>query len=109
MKPYSKSKHISLLKKIRELFKANPEKKTITIKSRCSDCKCEVIIKITPSPGGYGLQGGALFECSPDGYFAKCSDCYKTRPEIDENYKPQNINVSLLDKVSEDGPDLIIE
>ena len=68
MKPYSKSKHISLLKKIRELFKANPEKKTITIKSRCSDCKCEVIIKITPSPGGYGLQGGALFECSPDGY-----------------------------------------
>ena len=86
MNPYSKSEQNPLLKRLRKLFKANPEKKTITIKSQCSDCECEVIIIITPSSGGYGLQGGALFECSPDGYLAKCPDCYKSHPEIDDNF-----------------------
>lgn len=109
MKPYSKSKHNPLLKRLREIFKANPGKKTITIEGQCSECGYEVMIKITPTSGGFGLEGGALFECSPDGYLAKCPDCYKSHPEIDDSYNSQNANVSLLNKVSGDGSDLIIE
>ena len=67
------------------------------------------MIKITPTSEGFGLEGGALFECSPDGYLAKCPDCYKSHPEIDDSYNSQNANVSLLNKVSGDGSGLIIE
>ncbi len=62
---------------LRKMFEATPERSTIELKDKCSDCGCEVIIDITPSSGGYGLQGGALFECSTDEYCAKCAACYK--------------------------------
>ena len=67
---------------LRNIFEANPGKSTIALKSTCSDCGYDVIIHITSTSGGFGLQGGALFERSPDGYFAKCSDCYKINPKI---------------------------
>jgi hypothetical protein len=86
MKAHSKSRHNFLLEKLRELFDANPEKSTIKFIGQCSDCGCKTIIEITPSSGGFGIEGGALFECSPDGFFVKCSDCYKAHPEIDDNY-----------------------
>ena len=84
---------------LRKLFESNSEESTIAlIKGKCSDCGYDVIIEITAVSSGFGLQGGVLFKCSPDGYFAKCPDCYKVQPKIDDHYKPQNINVSLLDK-----------
>lgn len=83
---------------LRKLFDANPEKATIVLNCKCSDCGCKTIIEITPTSEGFGLQGGVLLKCSPDGYFAKCSDCYKVHPKIDDHFKTQNINVSLLDK-----------
>jgi hypothetical protein len=67
---------------LRNIFEANPGKSTIALKSTCSDCGYDVIIHITSTSGGFGLQGGALFERSPNGYFAKCSDCYKINPKI---------------------------
>jgi len=63
---------IEILKK---MFEANPEKSTIVLNEKCSDCGCETIIEITPTSGGFGLQGGILFKCSPDGYLAKCPAC----------------------------------
>jgi len=83
---------------LRKLFEANTEKATSVLNVKCSDCGCETIIEITPTSGGFGLQGGVLFKCSPDDYLVKCHDCYKVHPKIDDHYKPQNINVSLLDK-----------
>ncbi len=47
----------------------------------------ETIIEITPTSGGFGLQGGALFKCSPDGYLAKCPECYEKNFKIDDNQK----------------------
>jgi len=67
---------IEILKKI---FEANREKSTVVLNDKCSGCGCEVIIEITSISGGFGLRGGSLFKCSPDEYFAKCPDCYKTR------------------------------
>ncbi|MGB6010719.1 MAG: hypothetical protein WBI57_05570 [Desulfobacterales bacterium] len=63
-------------------FEANPGKSTIVLKSTCSDCGDDVIIHITSTSSGFGLQGGALFKRSSDGYFAKCSDCYKINSKI---------------------------
>ena len=77
-----------MIEKLRKIFEANPEKSTIIFKGKCSNCGCEVIVNITSTSGGFGLQGGVLLKYSPDGYCAKCPDCYKVNPEIEDHYKP---------------------
>ena len=62
---------------LRKILEANPEKSTIVLKDKCSDCGCEAIIEITPTSGGFGLQGGVLSKCSPDAYLTKCPECFK--------------------------------
>ncbi|MEJ2615678.1 MAG: hypothetical protein P8Z35_12020, partial [Ignavibacteriaceae bacterium] len=64
---------------------AIPEKSTIVLKEKCSDCGTETIIEITPTSGGYGLQRGALFKSSTDNYIAKCRSCYKANPKIGDS------------------------
>ena len=60
---------------LKEMFEANPGKSKIVLTEKCSDCGRETVIEITPTSGGFGLQGGVLTKCSPDGYLAKCPDC----------------------------------
>jgi len=79
---------IEILKKI---FEDSPSKSTITLSCKCSDCGKDMVIDITSTSGGFGLQGGSLFKYSPDEYFAKCSDCYKTNPKTTNHYKPKHI------------------
>jgi hypothetical protein len=67
-----------MLEILKKMFEATPERSTIVLKEKCSVCGCEVLIDITPTSGGYGLQGGALFEGSADDYCAKCAACYKS-------------------------------
>ena len=69
-----------MLEILKKMFEGKPEKSTIVIKDKCSDCGCEIIIDITSTSEGYGLQGGALFKCSAGEYCAKCADCYKVSP-----------------------------
>ena len=71
---------------LRKIFEANPEKSTIVLKGKCSDCGCEVIVNITSMAGGFGLQGGVLFKSSPDEYLVKCPDCYKVN-QNENNYR----------------------
>ena len=73
-----------MIKIIKKMFETNPERSTIVLKDNCSQCGCEVLIEITPTSGGFGLQGSVLLKCSPDGYLAKCVDCYKLNPKMDE-------------------------
>ena len=73
-----------MIKIIKKMFETNPERSTIVLKDNCSRCGCEVLIEITPTSGGFGLQGGVLLKCSPDEYLAKCVDCYKLNPKMDE-------------------------
>jgi hypothetical protein len=74
-----------MIEKLRRMFETNPEKSTVVLKGKCSDCRCETIIEITPTSKGFGLQNGALFKCSPDEYLMKCSDCYQVNPKIEDN------------------------
>ena len=69
---------VEILKKI---FKSNPENSIIVLNDTCSDCRREIIIEITPTSGGFGLQGGALYKNTLGSYSAKCPDCYKVTPK----------------------------
>jgi hypothetical protein len=77
---------IEILKK---MFKDNPGKATLTFKGKCSVCGIEVLIEVIPTSGGFGLQGGALFQYAPNVYIAKCSNCYKTNLRIRDHSKPK--------------------
>jgi two-component system chemotaxis response regulator CheY len=81
---------------LRKMFKAHPEKSTIVLIDNCSDCGCEAIIEITPTSCGFGLQGGALFKCPPNGYLAKCPNCYKESQKIDDNQKSGKKRIKIL-------------
>ena len=67
---------------LRKNFEANPAKSTIVLKDNCSDCDGETIVHITPTSGGFGLQGGAVFKNSSDEYIVKCRDCYQISPKM---------------------------
>lgn len=69
-----------LMEILRKIFETKPEKSTIVLKDKCSECGCETIINITPTSGGFGLKGGALFKYSSDEYLVKCHDCYQVNP-----------------------------
>jgi hypothetical protein len=71
---------IDILKK---KFAANPGKSIIQIKENCSDCGREIIVNITSTAGGYGLQGAFFIQCSPEAYDAKCPDCYSANSKMD--------------------------
>ena len=73
-----------MIKILRKIFEANPEKSTIEVKDICSDCGCEIAVHITSTSGGFGFQGGVLYKCAPDEYIAKCPVCYRIN-----NFKPQ--------------------
>ena len=36
-----------LIETLRKIFKAKPEKSTIVLKGKCSDCGCKIILNIT--------------------------------------------------------------
>jgi len=72
------------LNTLKKLFSEIPEKRAIAFKGQHSDRGCETIIEITLTSGGFGLQGGALFKCSPHEYLMKCPTCDKVNPKIGE-------------------------
>jgi hypothetical protein len=82
-----------MIEMLRKTFSANPEKSVIVLTAKCSDCGCDVIIEITPTSGGFGLQGGALLKCSSDGYSIKCPNCYKVNRMIEHPYKQKCVRV----------------
>jgi ribosomal protein S27E len=69
---------------LRKIFEDHPEKSTIVMKEKCSDCGRETILEITKTSGGFGLHGGLLFKSSTDRYIVKCPDCIKTSPKLDD-------------------------
>ena len=97
-----------LIEILRKMFEANPGKSSIQIKDKCSECGCDVIIDITPTLAGFGLQSGALFKCSPDAYLAQCPECYKINPKIDDGRRTKKGQWSAVgDQKSENTDSLI--
>ncbi|PNX50578.1 MAG: hypothetical protein BV456_06250 [Thermoplasmata archaeon M8B2D] len=69
---------------LRKMFEDHPDKSTIVLKEKCSDCGCDTIIEITSTSGGFGLMGGVLFKYSKDKYTAKCPACYEKHFKIND-------------------------
>jgi hypothetical protein len=76
-----------MIKILRRIFETNPEKSTIILKEKCSGCGRQTIIEITPTSGGFALQGGFLFKSSNDKYIAKCLARYEKLFKVDDNQK----------------------
>jgi len=74
-----------MIKILRRIFETDPEKSTIILKEKCSGCGRQTIIEITPTSGGFGLQGGYLFKSSTVKYKVKCPACIEATPNIDDN------------------------
>lgn len=75
---------------LRKIFEANPEKSTITINGKCSDCGRGVIVEIKPTSVGYGLQGGILVKCSPEKYSITCPECYRFNSKTKASYRSKS-------------------
>ena len=60
---------------LKKIFGNRPANSTITFVCKCSGCGNDVLIDITRTSGGFGLNGGFLFEYAPDKYFIKCRNC----------------------------------
>jgi hypothetical protein len=73
-----------MINSFRKIFEANPGKSTIELKEKCSDCGCEIIIEITSTSGGFGLNGGVLLKGDAESTFVKCPDCNKSKPRKDD-------------------------
>lgn len=81
---------------LRKMFEDNPEKSTLVLKEKCSDCSIDTSIEITPTSSGFGLQGGVLFKSSNDKYTAKCPACYEKHFKTDDNQKSENKCIKIL-------------
>lgn len=67
---------------LRKIFEANPDKSTIIINGKCSDCGCAMVVEIVPTSGGYGLRGGILAKCSPEKYSITALSVTNSTPRL---------------------------
>jgi hypothetical protein len=64
------------IKALKKIFEDRPPKLTVTLNCKCSSCGNDILLEITHTSGGFGLNGGFLIEYAPDKYLVNCRDCY---------------------------------
>jgi hypothetical protein len=67
---------------LNKLFASHSSSKPIRSRGICRDCGGEVEIEICRTTGGFGFQGGVLYEPEPKKFIAKCRECYQKGPEL---------------------------
>ena len=60
-----------------QLFEQNNLGIHLTIQDVCDHCGSYVEIRLTKTSGGYGIQGGALYESNPEKFCSLCPNCYQ--------------------------------
>ena len=70
------------LKTLNLIFSDKKDQKRLVSDGRCCDCGHPVNIGITRTSGGFGLDGGVLYEPRPGQIVSKCPDCYRRRPRL---------------------------
>lgn len=61
---------------LKRMFEGLTQENFVYIKKICSDCGCDVTIEIHKTSGGFGLQGGVLYDID-EVIVAKCDECYR--------------------------------
>ena len=69
---------------LKKMFENRPSKSTTTLNCKCSACGEDMLIEITHTSGGYGLNGGFLVEDASDKYLVRCRDCYHLDNKISQ-------------------------
>ena len=59
-----------------KLLRESSQKNPVVIKRNCRQCGCDLEIEIHKTSGGFGLQGGILFEADQQ-ILADCLKCYQ--------------------------------
>jgi hypothetical protein len=69
------------IKALKKIFEDIPPKSTVTLNCKCSFCGNEILMNITSTSGGFGLNGGILREYSFDTHLVICRKCYESDKE----------------------------
>jgi hypothetical protein len=62
---------------LNRMFEQNENSNHLTYQDQCDQCGCVVKVNITKTSGGYGFQGGVLYETDPQNFFVLCPNCYE--------------------------------
>lgn len=62
------------LERLNKIFGDGTNNKQFDVKCSCRGCDVQIII--TRTSGGFGFQGGVLYETDTGQYLAKCTHCY---------------------------------
>jgi hypothetical protein len=77
------------------IFSENKDQTRLTSDGKCCDCGRAVNIDITRTSGGFGLNGGVLYEPRPGKIIVKCTECYRHRPLLTSR-SGQSAQISAL-------------
>jgi len=58
------------------MFERNNNAGYFCIEGKCNHCECNAKVEITRTSGGYGLQGGVLYESNTRKSPILCSKCF---------------------------------
>jgi hypothetical protein len=62
---------------LKKIFEHHNNANEFSYEGNCHKCGCHTKVKITKTSGGYGLQGGVLFEQLSRNILILCSECIK--------------------------------
>lgn len=62
---------------LHKIFEHHSNAGEIRYEGNCYKCGCQTKVEITKTSGGYGLQGGGLFEQPSQNILILCSECIK--------------------------------
>jgi len=65
------------VERLHDLFDKNPDKKVLSWKGTCHDCKKDVGVTAACLSDAIQIQGGSVYEPEKDRFFLKCDDCFK--------------------------------
>lgn len=68
---------------IESLFGKNNSVDQCVSTDKCQFCGCEVEVSITKTSGGYGLNGGVLYELHSGSFWVLCEKCHLTSDLMD--------------------------
>jgi hypothetical protein len=71
---------------LQKMSEQNNNAKQFSYECLCHNCGCDVEIKITKTSGGYGLQGGVLYQPNVGNLLALCVDCNLKSGEIKDSH-----------------------
>ena len=62
---------------LNKIFEQHNNANGFRYEGKCHKCDCDTQVEITKTSGGYGLQGGVLYESNTRNILILCSKCIK--------------------------------